>query len=294
MKEKLPFDGAISHYYADGLPKSVRKTIEDAKNRDILSANYPYDKQMKSDPYRDSYDALQIELVKLQAYVKAKGTRIAVLFEGRDGAGKGGSIKRLREHLNPRGARVVALSAPSGREQGQWYFQRYVEHLPAAGEIVFFDRSWYNRAVVERVFNFSTAEDRALFFRQVPEFERMLIADGINLFKVWLTVSRAEQMRRMLSRERDPLKQWKLSSIDVAGLEKWDAYTRAIAEMFARTHTAEAPWRVVRADDKRRARLAVQRIILSAIDYDGREEHVAGPPDPGITGGPEILPVGDG
>lgn len=292
--DHLPFDGAISRYFDKELPKPIRKAIEDAKKDDILASNYPYDRQMKDDAYDEAFDSLQIELVKLQSWVKATGARVAVLFEGRDAAGKGGAIKRLRENLNPRGARVVALSQPSDAERGQWYFQRYIAHLPRAGEIVFFDRSWYNRAVVERVFGFSDAEERELFFRQTPEFERMLIVDGIRLFKVWLTVSRAEQMRRMLARERDPLKQWKLSKIDVDGLAKWDSYTRAIADMFTRTHSATAPWRVVRADDKRRARLATQRIMLSAIDYEGRDDRVASPPDPAITGGPEILPIGDG
>ncbi|WP_108660792.1 polyphosphate kinase 2 [Acuticoccus kandeliae] len=293
MKD-LPFDGRITRYLEDELPKPLRKEVETADKDQILSNKYPYDEEMDKDEYETLYKALQIELVKLQSWVKNTGARIAVVFEGRDAAGKGGAIKRLTENLNPRGARVVALGKPTESEKSQWYFQRYIQHLPSAGEIAFFDRSWYNRAVVERVFGFSGPEDRALFFRQAPEFERMLIADGIHLFKIWLTVSRAEQMRRMLARERDPLKQWKLSEIDVEGLKKWDSYSLAISEMFARTHSAEAPWRVVRADDKRRARITTQQIILSAVEYDSRDERVAGPPDPQITGGPEIVPTGDG
>ncbi|MCF3932221.1 polyphosphate kinase 2 [Acuticoccus sp. M5D2P5] len=290
----LPFDGEISRYFNKELPKPLKKAIQAAGKDDILSTKYPYDGAMEDKAYNDARKALQIELVKLQSWVRKTGARVAVVFEGRDAAGKGGSIKRLRENLNPRGARVVALGKPSEQEAGQWYFQRYIDHLPTAGEIVFFDRSWYNRAVVERVFDFSSEEARSLFFRQAPEFERMLVADGIHLFKIWLTVSRAEQMRRMLAREDDPLKQWKLSSIDVEGLKRWDSYSLAIGEMFARTHTPESPWRVVRADDKRRARIATQQIILSAINYDSRIERVAGPPDPTIVGGPEILPTGDG
>ncbi|MBJ3775437.1 polyphosphate kinase 2 [Acuticoccus mangrovi] len=294
MTRDLPFDGAISRYFDTEFPDELRERVRKAEKNDVLAGTYPYAERMDGGAYDKARDALQIELVKLQAWVKAKGERVAVVFEGRDAAGKGGAIKRFREHLNPRGARVVALSKPSDAEAGQWYFQRYIAHLPTYGEIVFFDRSWYNRAVVEWVFGFCTKDERDLFFRQVSEFERMLVADGIRLFKVWLTVSRAEQMRRMLSREKDPLKQWKLSTIDVEGLAKWEAYSKAIDETFVFTNTAEAPWSVVRADDKRRARLATQRIVLSAIDYAGRSEKVVTKPDPAIVGGPEILPTGDG
>ncbi|MCL5777362.1 polyphosphate kinase 2 [Limibaculum sp. FT325] len=288
-----PFDGAISAYYAKGFPKALRQRIEDAKKGEILAETYPHERRLDHETYDAETAALQIELVKLQAWAKATGTRVALVFEGRDAAGKGGSIKRFTENLNPRGARVVALAKPSDVERGQWYFQRYIQHLPGPGEIVFFDRSWYNRAVVERVFGFSTDAERELFFEQVNEFEHMLVKDGVRLFKIWLTVSRAEQMRRMLAREADPLKQWKLSSIDVDGLRRWDDYSVAIADMFRRTHSAHAPWRVVRADDKRRARIATQRIVLSAIDYAHRDRKVACPPDSLIVDGPQIMPAGE-
>lgn len=293
MTEK-PFDGAISAFYETELPAPIRKEIEAADKDDILSDTYPYKARMKRKAYDAAHDALQIELVKLQSWVKETGQRVAVVFEGRDAAGKGGSIKRFRENLNPRGARVVALSKPSELEQGQWYFQRYIQHLPAEGEIVFFDRSWYNRAVVERVFGFSSDDERRLFFRQVPDFEQMLVQDGIKLFKIWLTVSRAEQMRRFLSRESDPLKQWKLSPIDVKSLGHWDDYTIAIKEMFALTDTQQAPWHVVRADDKKRARVAAQRIVLGALDYPRKDPEIACKPDRKIVGSPEIVPTAHG
>jgi len=288
-----PFDGAISSYYAKGFPASLRRRIRDAKKGEILSDSYPHEHRLASKPYEKRMASLQIELVKLQAWTRETGARIALVFEGRDAAGKGGSIKRFTENLNPRGARVVALPKPSDVERGQWYFQRYIQHLPGPGEIVFFDRSWYNRAVVERVFGFCDDAERALFFEQVNEFEHMLVKDGIRLFKLWLTVSRAEQRRRMLAREADPLKQWKLSEIDVKGLRKWNEYSAAIADMFHHTHSAHAPWHVVRADDKRRARIATQHTVLSAIEYDHRDKDVAHPPDPGIVAGPEIMPAGE-
>jgi polyphosphate kinase 2 len=216
------------------------------------------------------------------------GSRLVVVFEGRDAAGKGGAISRVSMNLNPRVARVVALGTPDERERSQWYFQRYVERLPAGGEMTLFDRSWYNRGVVEKVFGFTTDEERERFFRQVPEFERTLVDDGIELRKIWLNVGRAEQLRRFLGREGDPLKQWKLSRIDVEGLKRWDAYTAAIRETFSRSHTGHAPWHVIRADDKRRARIAVIRTILGTIPYDGRNEELVIPPDPKIAGGPEI------
>ena len=285
----LPFDGAISRFFESEFPEPLREQVKEAKSKDILSPHYPYDRWLDRETYERDRDALQVELVKFQTWVKASGARVAILFEGRDAAGKGGSIRRFQRNMNPRGARVVALPKPSDTERSQWYFQRYIQHLPAAGEIVFFDRSWYNRAVVERVFEFSSGAERELFFSQVTEFETMLARDGIHLFKFWLTVSRAEQMRRMLARESDPLKQWKLSPIDVASLNRWDAYTEAIAEMFERTHSNVAPWTVIRADDKRRARIAAQRTVLSAIGYDRRDRDAAKAPDPAIVAGPEIL-----
>ncbi|MEM9011262.1 MAG: polyphosphate kinase 2 [Pseudomonadota bacterium] len=284
-----PFGGAISAYYRDGAPKEVRKAIAGAEKDTILEPSYPYDERLGRKAYDDAYEALQIELVKMQAWAKANGERIVIVFEGRDAAGKGGTIKRFRENLNPRGARVVALPKPSDVERAQWYFQRYITHLPSAGEIVFFDRSWYNRGVVEHVFEFSSTAERARFFRQVVPFETMLIEGGIKLLKIWLSVGRAEQLRRFLARENDPLKHWKLSRIDVDGLARWDAYTEAIQETFARTHTPVTPWTVIRSDDKRRARLAAMRAVLCQLDYDGRDAEAACTPDPGICGGPEIL-----
>lgn len=284
----LPFDGAISRYFTDEAPKSLRRAVLDGGKKDILSDTYPYDERMDGDAYGDALKALQIELVKLQSHVKQSGARVAVVFEGRDASGKGGTIKRFRENLNPRVARVVALPKPSDREATQWYFQRYIQHLPAGGEIALFDRSWYNRGVVEHVFGFCTPQQRAHFFAQLPEFEAMLVEEGIHLVKLWLNVGRAEQMRRFLSREKDPLKQWKLSTIDVEGLKKWDAYTSAIQETLAFSHSPVAPWTVIRSDDKRRARLAAIRKVLTCVDYAGKDAAVVGTPDPKICGGPEI------
>ena len=284
----LPFDGAISTFFEKTAPKAVRKAIEDGSKKDILTEDFPYDRWMDKDTYEDRLDALQLELVKLQADVRETGKRVVVVFEGRDAAGKGGTIKRFRENLNPRVARVVALSKPNDREAGEWYFQRYIEHLPTAGEIVLFDRSWYNRGVVEKVFDFCTDAQRAAFFRQLPEFEDMLADEGIHFFKIWLNVSQPEQLRRFLAREKDPLKQWKLSWIDVEGLNRWDAYTQAIRETFQFTHRPQTPWTVVRSDDKYRARIAAIETVLSQIDYAGKDPDIARTPDPKIAGGPEI------
>ncbi len=280
--------GSIEKYYRDEAPKDIRALIEDAKKGDILNPTYPYSEKMKGKDYEKEMDELQIELVKMQAWIKATGQRIAILFEGRDAAGKGGTIKRFRENLNPRGARNVALSKPSDAERSQWYFQRYISHLPSAGEIVFFDRSWYNRGVVENVFGFCTTEERERFFRQVLPLETGFVNDGIHLFKLWLNVGRAEQLNRFLARETDPLKQWKLSPIDVAGLSKWDEYTQSIAETLTRTHSEHCPWTIVRSDDKKRARLAAIRTILSALDYDEKDADIVSSPDPEICGGPEV------
>lgn len=284
----LPFDGAISAFYKDTAPDEVRDAIKNAKKNRILSDTYPYDTRMDRDEYEDTLAALQIELVKMQAHLRDSGQRVAVVYEGRDAAGKGGTIKRFRENLNPRGAKVVALSKPTETEQGQWYFQRYVKHLPSAGEVTLFDRSWYNRGVVEDVFEFCTDTQRAHFFRQTPEFEQMITEEGITLVKLWLNVGRAEQLRRFLDRESDPLKQWKLSWIDVEGLNRWDAYTKAIRETFDATHVDHAPWTIVRSDDKRRARIAAIRAVLTKIDYAGKNAKVACDPDDKICGGPEI------
>ncbi|MEM6389517.1 MAG: polyphosphate kinase 2 [Pseudomonadota bacterium] len=283
-----PFDGAISAFFHDEAPKSVRKAIEKAKKDSVLDPAFPYDTRMDKGDYEDDLDALQIELVKWQSWIRASGNRVAVVFEGRDAAGKGGAIKRVRENLNPRVAGVVALSKPTEREAGQWYFQRYIQHLPSAGDIRLFDRSWYNRGVVEHVFGFCTPAQREAFFGQLPDFERMLVDDGITMIKIWLNVGRSEQLRRFLDREGDPLKQWKLSGIDVKGLARWDAYSEAIEETLSRSHSDTAPWTVIRSDDKRRARLAVIRAILQDFDYDGKDEAVVARPDPKICGGPEI------
>ena len=283
----LPFDGAISEFYRSEAPEAVRRAIDEAGRNDIMSDTYPYPEEMGTKAYEKDMETLQLQLVRLQADVKETGKRLVVVFEGRDAAGKGGTIKRLAENLNPWVARVVALSKPNDREAGEWYFQRYVDQLPTAGEIVLFDRSWYNRGVVEPVFGFCTAEQREHFFRQVPQFERMLVDEGIILKKLWLNVGRAEQLRRFLKREKDPLKQWKLSWIDVEGLKKWDAYSEAIRDTLARSHTDHAPWTIVRSDDKKRARLAAVRAVLQNIDYAGKSD--MGAPDAKIAGGPDIL-----
>lgn len=288
MPEALPFDGAISKYAENDAPKDVRNALNEAKKSEILDESYPYKTELSRKIYEDELEDLQVELVKMQAWAKRTGQRIAIVFEGRDAAGKGGTIKRFRMNLNPRGARVVALPKPNDREATQWYFQRYVEHLPAAGEIVFFDRSWYNRAVVEHVFGFCTGDQREHFFAQVPGFESLLVQDGIHLFKFWLNVGRAEQLQRFLKREKDPLKQWKLSQIDVEGLSRWDQYSEAIAETLKRTHTSTAPWTIVRSDDKKRARLAAIRHVLSRLDYDDKNSASISKPDDKIVGGPDI------
>ncbi|RKF15274.1 polyphosphate kinase 2 [Roseovarius spongiae] len=287
----LPFDGAITAYFNDLAPEDLRHAIRGAKRGDILDPGYPHPARLPRKTYRRDLERLQIELGKLQAWVKESGARVALVFEGRDAAGKGGAIKRFRENLNPRGARVVALPKPSDTERTQWYFQRYIDHLPAAGEIVFFDRSWYNRGVVEKVFDFCTDAERERFFRQAPDFERMLTDDGIVLVKFWLNVGRAEQLRRFLARERDPLKQWKLSRIDVEGLARWGAYSDAIAETLARTHTDAAPWTVIRADDKRRARLAAIRTVLHRVAYAQKDAGAIGAIDAQICGGPALWHV---
>lgn len=286
---KLPFDGAISRYFETEAPEAIRNAIKRATDEDdMLSDDYPHAERMKKKTYEKHMDALQIELVKMQAWAKETGARVAIVFEGRDAAGKGGTINAFRQNLNPRGARVVALSKPSEAEAGQWYFQRYISLLPTKGEIVLFDRSWYNRGVVEHVFGFCTETQREHFFAQTPDFERMIVDEGIHLFKIWLNVSRPEQLKRFLDREQDRLKTWKLSKIDVDGLPKWDAYSQAIAETLHRTHSDIAPWTVIRSDDKRRARLQTIRRVLSALPYTEKDEKALSPHDPLISGGPEI------
>jgi polyphosphate kinase 2 len=257
-------------------PAAIRRLFE--------SGEYPYKIAMRTAPYEAHMLELQRELLKAQRWIEQTGQRIVVLFEGRDAAGKGGTIKRFTEHMNPRTARVIALQKPTEREQSQWYFQRYVAHLPAAGEIVLFDRSWYNRAGVERVMGFCTPNDYLEFMRQCPQFEQMLVRAGIVLVKFWFSVSREVQRRRFAERERDPLKQWKLSPIDRASLDKWDDYTEAKEAMFFYTDTADAPWTIVKSDDKKRARLNAMQHLLELLPYDGKDSGIVTGPDPLIVG----------
>ena len=283
-----PFDGRISQYFAEDAPKDVRDALNAAGKGDIVNPDYPYERRWNRGDYDSAMAALQIELVRMQAWARETGQRIAIIFEGRDASGKGGTIKRLRANLNPRGAHLIALAKPSDREATQWYFQRYIAHLPAEGEITIFDRSWYNRGVVEHVFDFCTPQQRAHWFTQAPEFERMLADEGIRLIKIWLNVGRATQLKRFLAREKDPLKQWKLSWIDVEGLSRWDAYSAAIEETLERTHTDYAPWTIVRSDDKRRARVQVIRHILHQLDYDRYDPDALAPLDKDVIGGPDL------
>jgi len=261
----------------------------DGRPVDTWREDYPYDERMTRDYYDHAKRLLQIELVKLQNWVKDTGQRIIIVFEGRDAAGKGGTIKRFTEHLNPRGARVIALEKPTERERTQWYFQRYVTHLPSAGEIAMFDRSWYNRAGVERVMGFCTPGEYLEFMREAPEFERMLVHSGLSLTKFWFSVSRLEQRTRFIIRQVDPVRQWKLSPMDIKSLDKWDDYTEAKEAMFFYTDTADAPWTVVKSNDKKRARLEAMRHILEKFDYPDKDLEVVGTPDRKIIGPPSLL-----
>lgn len=271
----------------ENMPKAQNPDAELAD--DWQNGGYPYKNLMSRRNYeRQKYD-LQVELLKLQAWVKETGARVIILFEGRDAAGKGGAIKRFMEHLNPRGARVIALEKPTDEEKGQWYFQRYVKHLPTRGEIVLFDRSWYNRAGVEKVMGFCTREEYMEFMRQVPEFERNLVRSGIHLFKFWFSVSRDEQKRRFRDRETHPLKQWKLSPIDKASLDKWEDYTEAKEKMFFYTDTSDSPWIVVKSDCKKRARLNAMRYILHKMPYDKKDKGMTGKVDPLIVGRSNVI-----
>lgn len=245
--------------------------------------DYPYAERLSRSTYEAEKADLQVELLKVQKWFQDTGQKTVMLFEGRDAAGKGGTIKRFAEHLNPRSARVVALNKPSEEETGQWFFQRYVKHLPTSGEIVLYDRSWYNRAGVERVMNFCEPNEYLEFMRQTPEFERMLVRSGVRLFKYWFSVTQEEQKRRFASRETDPLKRWKLSPIDRASLDKWDDYTEAKEAMFFYTDTADAPWTVIRSNDKKRARLNCMRHFLSQLDYPDKNAQVVQAPDPKIV-----------
>jgi polyphosphate kinase 2 len=270
---------------AEALPASPDEELA----ADWRQGGYPYRNLMSRRNYEKQKYRLQVELLKLQAWVKETGQRVVILFEGRDAAGKGGTIKRFMEHLNPRGARVVALEKPSEAERGQWYFQRYVQHLPSFGEIVLFDRSWYNRAGVERVMGFCTNDEYNEFMRQAPEFERNLVRSGIHLIKFWFSVSRAEQRRRFKEREVHPLKQWKLSPIDMASLDKWDDYTKAKEAMFFYTDTADAHWTVIKSDCKKRARLNAMRYVLHALPYANKQGDHIGPLDPLLVGRAHVV-----
>jgi polyphosphate kinase len=256
----------------------------DGTRVDTWREDYPYVERMTRDEYDRNKRLLQIELLKLQNWAKSNGERIVILFEGRDAAGKGGTIRRFLEHLNPRGSRMVALEKPTEREQGQWYFQRYAAHLPTRGEIVLFDRSWYNRAGVERVMGFCTEEEYIEFMRDCPLFERMLVRSGIHLIKLWFSVSQGEQRTRFTIRQIDPVRQWKLSPTDLAGLDKWDAYTEAKVTMFFYTDTPQAPWTIIKSNDKKRARVEAMRYVLSRFNYENKDLDVVGPPDARIVG----------
>ncbi|MEQ1937352.1 polyphosphate kinase 2 [Mesorhizobium sp. CN5-321] len=258
------------------------------KNK-LTSGGYPYDHKMKRKEYEATLALLQVELVKAQAWMQKSGERVLALFEGRDAAGKGGTIFVMRQYMNPRTARNVALPKPTETEQGQWYFQRYVAHFPTSGEFVTFDRSWYNRAGVEPVMGFCTPEQHARFLAEVPHFERMIHNDGIHFFKFWLNIGREMQLDRFHDRRHSKLKSWKFSPIDIAGVAKWDDYTRARKEMMERTHSDAAPWTVIRSNDKRRARLAAIRRVLLSLPYEGRDLEVIGQEDDKIIGGPDLL-----
>ncbi|WP_432893812.1 polyphosphate kinase 2 [Kribbella sp. CA-245084] len=261
---------------------------------DTWREGYPYGERLPREIYDRDKRLLQIELLKLQYWVKRSKQRLVIVFEGRDAAGKGGTIKRFMEHLNPRGASIVALEKPTDREQTQWYFQRYVAHLPAAGEMTMFDRSWYNRACVEHVMGYCDQEQYEEFMRQAPEFERMLVRSGILLVKLWFSVSQAEQQTRFTIRQIDPVRQWKLSPTDLASLDKWAAYTEAKEAMFHYSDTEHAPWTVVKSNDKKRARLEAMRHVLSLYDYTDKDVELVGQPDPKILGpAAQVLEYGE-
>ncbi len=284
MAKKSKKNGDATEVPTDGVPKAIREQVKKAGKKDVIDKTYPYDKKMKGKEYEAQKENLQIELLKLQRHVNETDMRVVMVFEGRDAAGKGGTIKRFMEHLNPRSARVVALAKPTETEAGQWYFQRYVEQFPTGGELVLFDRSWYNRAVVEPVMGFCTPEEQQVFLREAPQLENIWVNDGLKLFKFWFSVSRAEQWRRFKAREESRLKQWKLSPVDLGSLDRWDAYTEAKEAMFAATDTTTAPWTVVRSDDKKRARLACMRHVLHTLEYPDKDKKVVHPPDATILG----------
>ncbi|MDX2308885.1 MAG: polyphosphate kinase 2 [Hyphomicrobium sp.] len=286
-KSKSDIESTTAHAVAADYPNfdiddpKLPKAIED---KALASGGYPYDDTMKRKTYEAELEPLQIELLKLQSHIQSRGERVLVLFEGRDSSGKGGSINAILQHMKPRYARSVALTKPTETERGQWYFQRYVAELPARGDIVLFDRSWYNRAGVEPVMGFCTKDQQADFLRDAPTLESLLVRDGVHLFKFYLTVGREMQLMRFHERRHDPLKRWKLTDIDLQAIGKWDDYSTAEADMFRFTDTADCPWTVVNANDQRRARLAVIRVLLDAFDYEGKDAKIASKPDPKIVG----------
>ncbi len=296
-EKRQPIRGYYTYFYGDTHePPDERPPLYDAepvenpesiteeeRRRLFLDRTYPYAQRMELEEYYTEKFPLQVELVKMQNWVKDTGQKVVLVFEGRDAAGKGGTIRRFMEHLNPRGARVVALSVPTQVQQGQWYFQRYVEQFPTAGEIVLFDRSWYNRAGVEKVMGFCTDEEYRQFLHDVPLVERVWVQSGIRLIKMYFSVNEKEQKRRFRQRESDPLKQWKLSPVDIAARGKWDEYTEAKERMFRRTHTPAAPWTVIKSDDKMRARINAMRHVLNVLPYDGKDDSVVYDTDPLIV-----------
>ena len=272
-----------------GVPKHIVEKVSTSKKKNLIGPHYPYKKKLNREDYESQKAELQVELLKLQKWVKDTGERIVMIFEGRDAGGKGGTIKRFMEHMNPREAHVVALTIPSVREQGQWYFQRYISTLPTKGELVLYDRSWYNRGVVEPVMGFCTPKQHKQFLKQAPIFEKMLVEDGIRIYKFWFSVSREEQFRRFKSRETDRLKQWKLSPVDQDGLQRWDDFTKAKNIMFEKTDVDWAPWIIIRSDGKKRARLNCMRYVLNSLSYEGKNKKVAIPADPKIVGSVEEM-----
>ncbi|GAA3001201.1 polyphosphate kinase 2 [Actinokineospora diospyrosa] len=277
----------IKVHFVDGEEPELLRP--DGSVVDTWRENYPFTRRLGRQEYARAKRLLHIEMLKLQRWVQDTGQRVVIVFEGRDAAGKGGTIRRFTENLDPRGARVVALGKPTERERGQWYFQRYVNHLPTAGEMVLFDRSWYNRAGVERVMGFCDDEQYQRFLRQAPEFERMLVDEGVVLVKLWFSVSRAEQRTRFIIRQVDPVRRWKLSENDLAALDRWDDYTQAKVAMFRATDTPHAPWTVVKSNDKRRARLEAMRSVLSRLNYTNQDPTTVGTPDPRIVGAANTL-----
>jgi polyphosphate kinase 2 len=278
--DRLGIDG---HSIGDDFDDDPILLGPDGRAVDTWRENYPYDERLDHHVYEEQKYLLQVELIKFQNWAVETGSKNVLVFEGRDAAGKGGTIKRFMEHLNPRYARVVALSKPTEREQHQWYFQRYVQHLPTGGETAFLDRSWYNRAGVEHVMGFATAQEYELFLHQAPVFERMLVDSGVHLTKYWFSVTQTEQRTRFIIRQVDPVRQWKLSPMDLESLDKWDAYTAAKEAIFRRTDTDWAPWITIKSNDKKRARLNAMRHFLSTVDYDGKDADIVGTPDPQLV-----------